>query len=103
LLDTPRSIEYLALVDDQEYLLRLKTPQNQNSASAALRERFDLTLRESDVLLWIANGKTNREIGQILEMSPRTVNKHLEQVFRKMNVENRTAAAANAIRVLATL
>ena len=36
-------------------------------------------------------------------MSPRTVNKHLEQVFRKMNVENRTAAAANAIRVLATL
>ena len=53
--------------------------------------------------LWIANGKTNREIGQILEMSPRTVNKHLEQVFRKMNVENRTAAAANAIRVLATL
>ncbi|WP_370229854.1 response regulator [Marinobacter nauticus] len=103
LLDTPRSIEYLALVDGQEYLLRLKTPQNQNSASAALRERFDLTLRESDVLLWIANGKTNREIGQILEMSPRTVNKHLEQVFRKMNVENRTAAAANAIRVLATL
>lgn len=103
LLDTARSIEFLALVDGQEYLLRLKTPQSQNSASAALRERFDLTLRESDVLLWIANGKTNREIGQILEMSPRTVNKHLEQVFRKMNVENRTAAAANAIRVLATL
>jgi DNA-binding CsgD family transcriptional regulator len=53
------------------------------------------------VLLWIANGKTNREIGQILDMSPRTVNKHLEQVFRKLGVENRTAAAASAIRVLA--
>ena len=100
-LDTPRSVEYLALVDGREYLLRLKTPQNQNSAAAALRERFQLTLRESDVLLWIANGKTNREIGQILDMSPRTVNKHLEQVFRKLGVENRTAAAASAIRLLA--
>jgi len=80
----------------------LKTPQNQSSATAALRERFQLTLRESDVLLWIANGKTNREIAQILGMSPRTVNKHLEQVFRKLGVENRTSAAAIAIRLLAT-
>ncbi|MEP4465864.1 response regulator transcription factor [Marinobacter alexandrii] len=102
IMDTPRSVVYLALVDGREYLLRLKTPQNQNSAAAALRERFQLTLRESDVLLWIANGKTNREIGQILDMSPRTVNKHLEQVFRKLGVENRTAAAAGAIRLLAT-
>lgn len=98
---TPRSVEFLALVDGREYLLRLRTPQNQNSAAAALRERFQLTLRESDVLLWIANGKTNREIGQILDMSPRTVNKHLEQVFRKLGVENRTSAAASAIRLLA--
>ncbi|WP_273209552.1 DNA-binding response regulator [Marinobacter subterrani] len=101
-LDTSRSVEFLALVDEREYLLRLRTPQNQNTATAALRQRFELTLRESDVLLWIANGKTNREIGQILEMSPRTVNKHLEQVFRKLGVENRTAAAACAIRLLAT-
>ena len=61
-----------------------------------------LTLRESDVLLWVANGKTNREIAQILDMSPRTVNKHLEQIFRKLGVENRTSAAASAIRLLAT-
>ncbi len=50
--------------------------------------------------LWIAQGKTNREIGQILSLSPRTVNKHLEQVFRKLGVENRTAAAAMALRCL---
>ncbi|MBC7181955.1 MAG: response regulator [Marinobacter sp.] len=99
----PHTVEFLALVDGREYLLRLRTPQNPNQATAALRKRFDLTVRESDVLLWIANGKTNREIGQILDMSPRTVNKHLEQVFRKVGVENRTAAAAGAIRVLATL
>nr|WP_193825466.1 ATP-binding protein [Marinobacter sp. ANT_B65] len=100
-LDIQHSIEYLTLVDGREYLLRLKTPQSQSCATAALRERFQLTLRESDVLLWIANGKTNREIAQILDMSPRTVNKHLEQVFRKLGVENRTSAAASAIRLLA--
>ena len=62
------------------------------------KESFNLTNRESDVLLWIANGKTNREIGTILDVSPRTVNKHLEQIYRKLGVENRTAAAARAIK-----
>ena len=52
------------------------------------------------MLVWIAHGKTNREIAQILELSPRTVNKHLEQIFRKLGVENRTAAAAMVIQYL---
>lgn len=95
-------VEFLTLVDQREYLLRLREVQKPSEATGALRERFNLTGRESDVLLWIANGKTNREIGQILEMSPRTVNKHLEQVFRKLGVENRTSAAAAAIKCLAT-
>ena len=93
--------EFLTLVDEREYLLRLQEVQKPSEATGALRTRFSLTGRESDVLLWIANGKTNREIGQILEMSPRTVNKHLEQVFRKLGVENRTSAAAAAIKCLA--
>jgi DNA-binding response OmpR family regulator/DNA-binding CsgD family transcriptional regulator len=100
-LAEPHSVEFLTLVDSREYLLRLHEVQQSTTATASLRERFSLTGRESDVLLWIANGKTNREIGQILDMSPRTVNKHLEQVFRKMNVENRTSAAAAAIKCLA--
>jgi len=45
-------------------------------------------------------GKTNREIAEILDLSPRTVNKHLETIFPKLGVENRTAAAAIAIRIL---
>ncbi|MCA0899565.1 response regulator transcription factor [Microbulbifer agarilyticus] len=65
-----------------------------------LRKKLTLTKRESEVLFWIANGKTNREIGEILEVSPRTVNKHLEGVFSKLGVENRTAAAGIAIRTL---
>lgn len=66
-----------------------------------LQTRLSLTSRESEVLLWISRGKSNREIGEILTISPRTVNKHLEQVFVKLGVENRAAAAARAVRLLA--
>ncbi len=65
-----------------------------------LQSRLNLTKRESEVLFWLANGKSNKEIAEILAMSVRTVNKHLEQVFPKLGVENRTAAAGVAIRLL---
>ncbi|WP_049721363.1 response regulator transcription factor [Gilvimarinus polysaccharolyticus] len=102
-LPTPLTVEFLALVNQHEHLLRLiDTPSNETNTDV-LRRKFTVTQREADVLLWIANGKTNREIGQILDMSPRTVNKHLEQIFRKLGVENRTSAAALAIRALVEL
>lgn len=63
-----------------------------------LRTRHGLTQREAEVLLWISYGKTNRGISDILNISPRTVNKHLEQVFEKLGVETRAAAAAAAVR-----
>jgi DNA-binding NarL/FixJ family response regulator len=59
-----------------------------------------LTPRETEVLSWIAKGKTNRDVAEILGMSPRTVNKHLEHVFEKLGVETRAAAAALATREL---
>jgi DNA-binding NarL/FixJ family response regulator len=68
----------------------------------ALTALFRLTQRESEVLHWVIQGKTNRDIGDILGMSPRTVNKHLEHVFEKLGVETRTAAATlatNRLRV----
>lgn len=55
-----------------------------------------LTPRETEVLSWLAKGKTNRDIAEILGMSPRTVNKHLEHIFEKLGVETRSAAAALA-------
>ncbi len=61
---------------------------------------MSLTLRESEVLLWIARGKSNKDIAEILQLSPRTVNKHLEQIFNKLGVENRTSAAALAVHTL---
>ncbi|WP_157269819.1 response regulator transcription factor [Azohydromonas aeria] len=60
-----------------------------------------LTPRETEVLSWVSKGKTNKDIGDILGMSPRTVNKHLEHVFEKLGVETRAAAAALASRELA--
>jgi DNA-binding NarL/FixJ family response regulator len=95
------SVEMLNLIDGKEYLLRLTNPHKPADDTQSLKQQFSVTGREADVLLWIANGKTNREIGQILEMSPRTVNKHLEQIFKKLGVENRTSAAAVAIKCLA--
>jgi len=52
------------------------------------------------VLLWVAHGKTNREIADILDMSPRTINKHLEQMYLKIGADNRTAAASIAIQCI---
>lgn len=63
------------------------------SLGAALK----LTAREAEVLYWVVKGKTNRDIAEILGMSPRTVNKHLEHVFEKLGVETRTAAASLAL------
>ena len=67
-------------------------------ASADL-SHYQLTPREGDVLAWIARGKTNRDIADILGMSPRTVNKHLEHIFVKLGVETRAAAAALVARL----
>jgi DNA-binding NarL/FixJ family response regulator len=66
----------------------------------ALLALFKLTQREAEVLNWVIKGKTNKDIGDILGTSPRTVNKHLEHVFAKLNVETRTAAASLAMNKL---
>lgn len=51
-----------------------------------------LTARESEVLRWVAAGKSDAQIGAILRLSPRTVQKHLQNVYEKLGVESRTAA-----------
>lgn len=68
-----------------------------------LAEAFQITPREAEVLYWLTLGKTNRDISAILDLSARTVNKHLEQVFQKMGIDNRTSAAVMADRVLNSL
>jgi DNA-binding CsgD family transcriptional regulator len=57
------------------------------------------TAREAEALLWVSRGKTSRDIGDILGMAARTMNKHLEHPFRKLHVETRAAAAVVAVAV----
>ena len=58
---------------------------------------FGLTRREVEVLSWIAQGKTNCEIGMIINASTGTICKHVEHILAKLHVENRTAAAVVAL------
>jgi DNA-binding NarL/FixJ family response regulator len=59
-----------------------------------------LTARETEVLTWIAQGKTNHEIGVILSACTGTICKHVEHILCKLDVRNRTAAAAIALTAL---
>ncbi len=97
--DMPTAIEFVENRNSDDHLLKFVSLQV-TPEEDILQAHFPLTRRESEVLCWIARGKTNREIGQILDISPRTVNKHLEQVFDKVGVENRTTAASVAIRLI---
>jgi len=83
-----------------EYYFRMSEPIGGREAGI-LKAALGLTVRESEVLVWISSGKSNRDISDILNISPRTVNKHLEQIFTKLGVENRAAAAAVATRIVA--
>mgnify|MGYP002620805734 CR=1 FL=1 len=89
-------LRYIGRGNGDEHLFRLLDPEGP-SDTERLCSAFAITKREAQVLFWVARGKTNREIAIILSMSPRTVNKHLEQIYRKLGVENRTSAAAMAL------
>jgi DNA-binding CsgD family transcriptional regulator len=91
---------FLSPLGPDELLFRLAETANTDSEQGILQRAYALTSREAEVLLWISRGKPNRDIGEILNISPRTVNKHLEQIYVKLGVENRAAAAAAAVRTL---
>lgn len=92
-------LSYVGQLGSEEILLRLVEGDIAND-NLVLKHKFQLTQRESEVLMWIARGKSNRDIAEILSLSPRTVNKHLEQIYAKLGVENRASAAATAVRAL---
>jgi DNA-binding CsgD family transcriptional regulator len=77
-------------------LLKEKNP----ARLAATLEEHCLSRRESDVLAWASQGKTNGEIAAILAISLPTVKKHMEHILHKLGVETRTAAAAAALQFL---
>jgi DNA-binding response OmpR family regulator/DNA-binding CsgD family transcriptional regulator len=88
-------LQYVGKAGPNEFLLRLA--KDSGDQTAEFSRELGLTSREGEVLSWLSKGKTNRDIAQILGLSPRTVDKHLEQIYAKLGVENRTAAAAIAV------
>jgi DNA-binding response OmpR family regulator/DNA-binding CsgD family transcriptional regulator len=89
-------LQYMGKLGPNEFLLRLAKDAGADTP-AEFSSELGLTTREGEVLSWLSKGKTNRDIAQILGLSPRTVDKHLEQIYSKLGVENRTAAAAIAV------
>ncbi len=79
--------------EDAEWLI-VATETDDAALIDAMVGTFHLTAREAEVLLWVARGKTNRDVGDILGAAPRTVTKHMEHILQKLGVETRTAAAA---------
>lgn len=92
-----RNAQAMARADEA---LAVNPPPPPETPLAQRLNEAALTPRETEVLAWLAKGKTNRDIAEILGMSPRTVNKHLEHVFEKLGVETRAAAAALASRAI---
>jgi DNA-binding NarL/FixJ family response regulator len=72
------------------------------SSFVPLVEKLGLTAREAETLLWVAQGKSNADIAVILGNSEKTVKKILGNIFEKLGLESRTAAALRAVEVLAT-
>jgi DNA-binding NarL/FixJ family response regulator len=93
----------LSRVADDEILLVIQQAEPgeiERMGVSKLESRLGLTSREAQVLYWLSNGKANRDIADILGISYRTVDKHLEHLFAKISVESRSSAVAAAVRIL---
>jgi DNA-binding CsgD family transcriptional regulator len=75
-------------------LTRLSEQSAARKRAATDGDAVLLTAREREVLSWVAKGKTNPQIAELLWLSPATVRKHLENVYGKLGVSTRTAAVA---------
>jgi DNA-binding NarL/FixJ family response regulator len=99
--DVSLNVRLVGRIGPDEVLLRVALAQPSQD-EARLRARLPVTPREAEVLIWLSRGKSNRDIGDILGLSPRTVNKHLEQIYAKLGIENRSSAVALTLGALTT-
>src|SRR5215510_10207888 len=85
---------------EKEQAAMAKVELKPNFDSAKPLEALGLTPREAEVLLWVAQGKSNGEIATILGCAENTVKVHLARIFEKLGFENRNAATVRALEVL---
>lgn len=74
--------------------------ERRSALTPGILDQFGLSRHESEILAWVVQGKTNPEIGTILGISSRTVQKHLERVYSRLGVENRHAAMAMVLECI---
>lgn len=85
---------------EKEQAAMAKVEVKPNFESAKPLEALGLTPREAEVLLWVAQGKSNGDIAIILGCAENTVKVHTARIFEKLGFENRNAAAMRAVEVL---
>jgi DNA-binding NarL/FixJ family response regulator len=94
--DLVRAIESRLRRSEQQ----MKREFKPDFSSAAPLLQFGLTPRAAEALLWLAQGKTNSDIGAILNITESTVKKHVQEMFEKLGVETRGAATVRALEAL---
>jgi transcriptional regulator EpsA len=77
-------------------LIRVAATNDNKASRRVCVQLQQITVREREILHWLKTGKTNWEIAQILSISPLTVKNHVQNILRKLNVQNRSHAAAKA-------
>jgi DNA-binding CsgD family transcriptional regulator len=101
-----RLVVRLVVADDSEEgeessrLLVLEEQQQSAPLSAGSLVSLGLTEKEAEILVHAAQGKTNKQIATSLYVSPLTVKKHLEHIYEKLGVENRTEALSRVLKIL---
>ena len=101
-IEQPRGAIELVVVDKlrgDEVLIQFNELDPQQDVQR-LQNGLNVTQREAEVLLWVSYGKSNSDISDVLTISPRTVQKHLEHIYQKLGVETRSSAAAIAIKAI---
>jgi transcriptional regulator EpsA len=100
---TSNAVKVLLPVIDTALRQITHLPQQQGQAANALRTAIEdttgLSERETQIMAWVAMGKTNSEIGSILNISGFTVKNHMQRIFQKLNVFNRAQAVSKVTRV----
>lgn len=86
----------------EQYLLLLEEQQQQPELSVESFELLGLSKREAEVFYWVAKGKENLEIADVLCVGVTTVRKHLEHIYQKLDVKTRTSAVVEALKRLGT-
>ena len=81
----------------------MHSASNYDRVSVDAFASLNLTSREAEVLFWISQGKSNHNIGIILGVKTGTIRKHVEHIFSKLNVENRTSAAVVALETFGSV